>query len=575
MNHRRLLLVVLAAGSQGSARVVTSGLHQGCSGSQLCPGSPQLSPAEPADRCAGPQLAVRNFPVEKLAPTLPSAQRRRLLPKPVTRRSQVTGGPPGAEICHTLPPSDALLLGVFTSFPGGREPPWSQTGPLETTQNVLEGGCGHLATCHSTGGNLVLPPDDRGHESQGAGTDPRTTPSQLKTRDDRLLCTLALGLLPRGTRGFPPHVLAAGPVATSASRSGKRDPPWGDTMRICDISTVARVTWPQSDHTCPQVAAALLMGAALAARLLGLLPLPHRVLPILQDAQHRDTPDNHRPPRPPGSPSRSASTSEKPCPLPISHVVTCMHPVRVAVLLCTSLCGAVTLRLEELIIKTRRTWRPGERTRRDERKDQWLFLPAYRMPAPVCPLLSRTTYCAFQGPTPLRVHIRSPGGCTGTKRPPALASDRTPLSLPRGPASALPQHSRGVPSRGAGPGGRPVSRGHSNTPSSHQDSDSHAGGGPLPGDTPGQPRVLRVSELCLPQDRSFGETSQSSRPDRWAQTRQMGSGTAEREDPGYASLCPGGQPPRDRQVDEGQHPRTSQNLSPFFPEADQTAAAPP
>ena len=35
-------------------------------------------------------------------------------------------------------------------------------------------------------------------------------------------------------------------------------------------------------HTCPQVAAALLTGTALAARLLGLLPLPHRILPILQ-----------------------------------------------------------------------------------------------------------------------------------------------------------------------------------------------------------------------------------------------------------------------------------------------------
>ena len=51
-----------------------------------------------------------------------------------------------------------------------------------------------------------------------------------------------------------------------------------------------------------------------------------------------------------------------------AHVVMCVHPVRVAVFLCTSLCGAVTLRLEELIIKTRRRWRPGERRRRDERK---------------------------------------------------------------------------------------------------------------------------------------------------------------------------------------------------------------
>lgn len=44
----------------------------------------------------------------------------------------VAGGPPDAEVYHTLPPSDALLLGVFTSFPGGRKPPclwWGSRGP--------------------------------------------------------------------------------------------------------------------------------------------------------------------------------------------------------------------------------------------------------------------------------------------------------------------------------------------------------------------------------------------------------------------------------------------------------------
>ena len=84
-----------------------------------------------------------------------------------------------------------------------------------------------------------------------------------------------------------------------------------------------------------------------------------------------------------------------------------------------------------------------------------------------------------------------------------------------------------------------------------------------------------MSEPRLSLDRSFGGTSQSSRPDRWAQTRQMGSRTVEYEDPGYASLCPGGQPPRDRQVDEGRHARTCQNLSLFFTDADLAVAAPP
>ena len=47
---------------------------------------------------------------------------------------------------------------------------------------------------------------------------------------------------PEGNGGSRSMSLAAGPVATSDFHSGKRDPPWGDAVRICDISTVARVT---------------------------------------------------------------------------------------------------------------------------------------------------------------------------------------------------------------------------------------------------------------------------------------------------------------------------------------------
>lgn len=59
--------------------------------------------------------------------------------------------------------------------------------------------------------------------------------------------------------------------------------------------------------------------------------------------------------------------------------------------------------------------------------------------------------------------------------------------------------------------------------------------------------VLLVSEPCLSLDRSFGGTYLEQR------TRQVLQNCGARE-PRLSSLCPCGQPPRDRQVDEGEAP---------------------
>ena len=114
------------------------------------------------------------------------------------------------------------------------------------------------------------------------------------------------------------------------------------------------------------------------------------------------------------------------------------------------------------------------------------------------------------------VHIRSPGGCTGTKRPPALVSDQTPLRLPWGPASALPWHSRGSQqsSRSWGGTGLPRQQQHTKPPSRHLQPRARR---PLPWDTPGEPRVPpRVRATSVP-----GQELRRNFPEQ--QTRQMGA----------------------------------------------------
>ena len=63
-----------------------------------------------------------------------------------------------------------------------------------------------------------------------------------RTRADRLHRALVLGQLPRGTWGPPPRPWPRVPWPRPAPTVGSLTFPWGDAMRICDISTVAKVT---------------------------------------------------------------------------------------------------------------------------------------------------------------------------------------------------------------------------------------------------------------------------------------------------------------------------------------------
>lgn len=106
----------------------------------------------------------------------------------VTRTQQNDGCPKnwaGSLMSTEHPPTTAQAPTLDLKAPhpppllasGARWGLWRPGGHI-SAQNALEGHCTHLTTYHSTGDNLEPPPDDRGHQSQGAGTDSRTTPSR-------------------------------------------------------------------------------------------------------------------------------------------------------------------------------------------------------------------------------------------------------------------------------------------------------------------------------------------------------------------------------------------------------------